>query len=426
MRVLTLMNSAWDMRSGICATFEDFLSEIPDIEGACIECGCGRPESGVIKRHFQISELTLINNLKNKRNPSGFIADGENASVRNEGQKRRFDLARRVRLQAFLWARDMIWKTGRWDTKELSDFITSFSPDVFFAPVFSLNYLCDVTRRVSEIAGCPLALYIGDDVYTNKKLSFSPLFWLDHLLFKRRKIRALVKKASLIYVASEAQKAEYEKIFKKECKVVIRRSDFSGEPVLKEPGTPLELVYAGNVYADRYRTIGAISRALERLSREKGAQTAHMTVYTGTPLSARMRRVMMGECTTLGGAVSRERVTEAERDADILVCAESLRRKGALLVRHSVSTKTTDLLGCGRCILAVGREGVAQLDFFERDGAAVTAHTEEEIYERLKELSEKKEMLAVYAKRAHECGRKRCDSSEKSVFRQDFKEVSAR
>lgn len=426
MRVLTLMNSAWDMSSGICATFEDFLSEIPGVEGACIECGCGVPRSGVIKRHFQISELTLVNNLKNKKIPTGYEADEKNASVRDEGQKRLFDFARRVRLQIFLWARDIIWKMGRWDGGGLSDFVSDFAPDIFFAPVFSLNYLCDVTRRVSEISGCPLALYIGDDVYTNKKLSFSPLFWLDHLLFKRRKIRALVKKASLIYVASDAQKAEYERIFKKECKVVIRRADFSGEPELKKPGKTLELLYAGNVYADRYRTIGALSRALERLAREKGEDAAHLTVYTATPLSERMRRIMSGEKTAICGAVSRERVAAAQREADILVCAESLWPKGALAVRHSVSTKTTDLLASGRCIFAAGRRGVAQLAFFERDGAAVTAYGEEQIYMKIKELSDNKELLALYAKRAYECGRKRCDISEESVFAGDFKEVSAR
>ena len=423
MRVLTLMNSAWDGRSGMCATFESFLSEIPELSCACIECGCGVPESGVVSEHFQISELTLIKNIKNKSLPSGALYNGQNASVRDSVQTRRFDFARKVRLQVFFWARDLIWKIGRWNSPELKKFIDDFSPDVFFAPVFSLNYLCDVTLKTAKECGAPLALYIGDDIYTCKKLRFSPLFWLDHLVFKRPKIRALIKRAEYIYVASEAQKAEYERIFKKECKVVIRRADFSAEPIIKEPGAPLAFLYAGNLYADRYKSIGALSRAIERVNEETGGG-ASLTVYTGTPLTEKMRKVISGKYTAVGGSVSRGEVMRAQEEADVLVCAEAMTLGGALTVRHSVSTKTTDLLLAAKCILAIGRSFVSQIEFFRRDDSAVIATDEEELYNAVKTLVQDREKVKLYAKKAYECGRRRCDISGGGVFARDFKKSS--
>ena len=109
------------------------------------------------------------------------------------------------------------------------------------------------------------------------------------------------------------------------------------------------------------------------------------------------------------------------KERDVLVFVESLDRKYRNAARLSFSTKITDYLKSGKCVLAIGGEDIAPIDYFKRYDSAITATSYKEIKERLIEMSADTEIISRYAKKAYDCGRahhdkKRVDETLRSTI----------
>ena len=115
LRILILSNTPWDNSNSFGNSFSNIFSGIDNIEIANIYCRYGEPDNCIVKKYFQITEKSLIKNLKNSSSPSGkevFIkADSTDL---NEKEQMAFDSARKKRWQIMFWARDFVWKIGRW------------------------------------------------------------------------------------------------------------------------------------------------------------------------------------------------------------------------------------------------------------------------------------------------------------------------
>ena len=82
-------------------------------------------------------------------------------------------------------------------------------------------------------------------------------------------MRKVVEKADLFYVISEVQKIDYEKAFKKECKVLTKSADFSGEaPVKVHYNKPLQMVFTGNIRMNRWKSLANIANVLEKINKD--------------------------------------------------------------------------------------------------------------------------------------------------------------
>lgn len=86
------------------------------------------------------------------------------------------------------------------------------------------------------------------------------------------------------------------------------------------------------------------------------------------------------------GVSGEMRILKVQKDADVVVFAEALEGKEANVAKLSFSTKITDYLSSGKCILAIGKEYIAPIDYFNRYDAAIIAHSEDEIYEAVIKL----------------------------------------
>lgn len=105
------------------------------------------------------------------------------------------------------WARDFVWKIGRWCSPELKAFIDDFKPDVIFQPIYYSNYISDIALFIKKYTGVPMVGYISDDCYTLRQFNLSPLYWIDRL-HKRKKVKQVFMSCEFVYVISEIQKRE--------------------------------------------------------------------------------------------------------------------------------------------------------------------------------------------------------------------------
>ncbi len=408
MRILVLSRSPWRNDNGTGRTLTDIMSAFPNAEIYSLCMREQAPQNDIAKENFFISEMQMIKKLLKKGNV------GQKSKKNNETSSKFEDgiyTQSNARNNTFLWiAREILWNIGGWKNDNLRAYIDEVKPDVIFSPVFPGCYPQKLILHIQKISGAKVVVFHMDDNYTLKKVSFSPLFWMYRLVMRRwvKKISVL---ANINYVISDIQKIDYEKAFKRECKVLTKSADFSGEaPIKDEYNKPLQLVYTGNIGLNRWRSLAQIANVLEKIN--KDVVKAQLRIYTGNTLTEKMNKALnIGESSFVMGSVSSNEVLEIQENADMLVHIEAKDLKNRLIVRQSFSTKIVDYLKSARPILAYGPKEVASISHLIKNDCAIVADNEQELYKELLKVIDDKSALNDLSTKAFNCGKNYHDSS---------------
>ncbi len=420
-RVLVISNTPWRSDNSFGNTYNAFFGGM-DCEIANVYCRSGLPDSSApIERAYRITERSLLANLRDSSNPSGELILERSAAAPTESVA--FNAARKRRWQILFWARDLLWRLGRWESTKLEAFVDDFAPDILFLPVYYSNYICDLDLWAIEHCRVPVFSNISDDIYSLRRAEVSPLFWVDRFM-KRAKIRRVVESCEALYVCSDVQKRDYQECFGISIKVLRKGFAFSDAPELNldGPNRPLRLLYTGNAGVGRWKSLLDIAEAVSRINaREEGRLL--FDIYTPTPLPKRVLG-RFGRClgTTLHGPVPYCEVERLQEGADVLVHVESFKRAGRLTVRQSLSTKIPDYLRRGGCILAYGPAEVASISYLAQSNAAVVVTTRDELGRGIEDILDDPDLVTSLRRRAYAFARENHDINRiQAMLAEDFR-----
>lgn len=404
MRVLIISSAPWASDNCFGNTFSNIFEGIEGIQFANIYLRYGQPENDLDMRFFQITERSLLRNLKNPKNLSGMqIFVGEDKDEQpDKAAIKGTEQARKMRWQIMFWGRELIWKIGRWKSIQLQEFLNEFQPDLIFQPIYARPYINNLVLYVKSYTKVPMLGYISDDCYTLRQFNLSPLYWIDRI-WNRKKIKAIIEKCEILYVISQIQKAELEKIFATPCKILTKSADFSqAPPKWKAPKDKVRMIYAGNIGAGRWKSLALISAAVARLNQE--GDKVRLDIYSATSPTKVMIKELNNAGSELHEAVPYEDLVQYQKEADVLVHVEGLSLKSRLAVHQSFSTKLVDYFSMGKCIFAVGTDDVASIKHLKEHQAAVVAESETMVYARLKWLLSDTRRIMQYGQKAYRCG----------------------
>lgn len=426
MRILVISDTPWSKENSFGNSFSNIFEGIPDLEFADIACRTVTDLDPIVSACFEISEKSLLKNLQDKRSPSGKKIDIEALKRRTKSAEESNvkTFARKKRWIVLFWARDLIWKLGHWKSKELLDFIDDFKPDLIFQPVYYSSYLNDIACFIQAYTNVPMLGYISDDNYTLRQFSLSPLYWIDRL-YKRKKVKKTIEKCKILYVISDIQKQDYEKVFTPPCKVLTKCADFSEPPQLKaEYHSPLQIVFTGNIGSSRWKSLAIIANALKTVNAD--GVKAQLRIYTATPLTEKMKKALeIPDTSFLMGTVPASAIPQIQSEADMLVHVEGLDLKNRLLVRQSFSTKLVDYFKSARPILAVGPYDVASMAHLMENDCALTAQNADDLAEKLNSVLCDRRILAELAEKAYACGKRYHDQTQmRAMLKADLAAVA--
>lgn len=409
MKILVLSSPVWTNDNSFGNSFNNIFEGIPDIEIANIYCKYGNPKTNIVSRFFQITEKSLLRNLKNRKVPSGQEVFAEKTENTDIYEPKSADLARKKRWTIMFWARDLIWKFGRWKSPELKKFIDDFKPDVIFQPVYYANHINRIADFIKKYTGVPMYGYVSDDVYTLKQFSLSPLYWINRF-FCRAKAKKVIKQCEILYTISEIQRSEYEKIFKIPCKVLTKSANFDEPAQVKEKyNKPLQLLFTGNIGTNRWKSLAIIAEALKEINAD--SIKAEMKIYTGTPMTDEMSKALNVEnASKVMGFVSSSEIPRIQSEADMLIHVEASDLKSKLAVRQSFSTKIVDYLKMARPIIAIGPKDVASIEHLIRNDCAIFADNKDDLVKKLNIVLSDEDKLTEIALKGYDCGKKYHDS----------------
>ena len=428
-RVLILSDATWADENNIGNTFSNLFEGWPKDKIAMIYARPDMPNTVVCDIFFQISENRIIKRFLNSSIKTGKkinnleLNNSEAKQIfRNEESsgKKIYSFFLKHRWNIFLIAREVLWKIGNWKTKELDAFIEEFSPDIVLSLACPGIYMNRLQQYVINRSKSKSIVYFVDDIYSLRQLSFSPLFWLNKVMV-RRSIKKTVELSSLVYTIVPKQKYEYDKSLNINSKLLTKGGSFKDIPNKKAESTKtFKLVYTGNIYAGRWESLEKIGRALDDIN--KANTKGILYIYTKNELSTKMKS-SLSEIKSIKfmGGIPASKVSAVQSESDILVHVESLRLKEKLLTRLSFSTKLVDYFSKGKCILAVGWNEAASIEYLRKNGLAVIVDDLNKVNITLKQLLSQPEKIENYGLKAWNFGKENHDIlAIKESVRQDM------
>lgn len=395
-KLLVITNAPLSVNNGFGNTFTNIFNGC-GYEIANIYCKPGFPDTPVASIFFQITEKSIIKSFISS-NPSGRIVAHNGPSNHSESSIRQ--KATRMRWQVMFWARDLVWATGKWKSKELDEFITSFNPDIIFLPIYGDFYLNKIGVYVHKLTNKPMLGYISDDNYTLRQFNLSPLYWIDRL-YKRTFVKEAINNCEILYTITDTQRKEFNEFFGEKCKVLFKGGNFDEfKPKELRDGEKVKLIYTGNLNIGRWGTLAQIGNALNQ-------EEAELDIYSATVLPEKdLAKLTANPAVHFKGSVPASEVKGIQKTADILIHVESFNLAERYKSRLSFSTKIVDYLESSRCILAVGWEETGGVEYLCNEGAAYVITEKAEIATKVKELLISKALIKKIARNGFECGKR--------------------
>lgn len=397
MKILVFTVTAWNSKVG-ANTWETLLEQYgsENVANVCIRDEI--PDSKVCSKYFAISENKIIKSIFNRRIKTGKEILAGNVNIESEEDLALHDQLyakyRKKRSYFYLMARELVWKLGKWRTKEFDNFLDEFKPDVILHSMEGYIHLNRIINYAIKRTKAKAVGYIWDDNFSYKQSS--SLGFKIYRFFQRKSLKRLAKKTQAFFAISSKTKVEADKFFGINSTVVTKPID---EVLLPTDYTkvdfPLKFIYTGNLLIGRDRSLLKINNCLNQIPEAK--DKVKIEVYTQTKLDENMIKMLEGDFCQVNPAVPQEEALQKQKEADVLLFLEDIDGKDAKTARLSFSTKITDYLSCGKCIFAVGCLDTAPMQYFKENDIALVAGKENEIKENFRIVLQETKSLNKYA-----------------------------
>lgn len=407
MNVLVITRGSWSIKNNTGNTLENFFSLLPEFNFYNLALKDGECQSSVCKRFFVISESLMCRHPFSPQigsevsgNHEKDIPDSTNdISLYSKANANYSSVSLKI-------IREIIWKVGKWKNKALEEYLAEIRPDVIYMPAFNCWYPYDVLKFVRKKTNAKVILFHADDnLSIPKNCSFINRIY--RIILQNKIIKAS-DYASANIAISELMARDYAAVLNKPFTVISKSTSISDmlsdtNPDSSGPGFS-NYLYTGNIGDGRFDTLVLLGRALDRIENSK------LSIYTANTLTNAQKDII-SEIPSMQvfEPVSNERVRELQREADFLVFAESFDEYYAQNVRYSFSTKITDYLSSGRCIIALGNENVNSIQYFINNEAALVITKSSNIYDELKGFISDRQKMDNAVKNALHCAKEKHD-----------------
>lgn len=407
-KVLIVSRGVWD-DGGTSSTLSNIFQNYDSDKLSQIYIETKNPNTKLCRKFFQISEFSLIKKLYKWGTRTGRRVDAEYVADTDTARKEAstMEYVRGHRSFAYTVLREFLWHFDGWKSKELRSFIKEENPDVVWLTGSPLILMNRLSQYVVKQSGKPYCIYQMDDVYSYKDTASNPFRYLyRHCL--RKRVKKLMQGAAQVFVISPKMKREFDGLFGIDSIMLTKGIDFTDRPFEETiPSKPVNMVYAGQLIYGRLSTVEKLAEALDVINRNE--KKVVLNIYTGTPVAEDVKARMTEKGSVVFHTpVPYTQVAEIIRQSDVVLFTETFEEKKKNIARLSFSTKLTDYLSEGKCMLAIGPGDIAPMEYLSENDAAITVTDVQDIKEKVVHLLEEG-VIEQYARKAYDCGKRNHD-----------------
>lgn len=405
-KILVTSVSAWSDSIG-SNTMSELFREYDKEKLACLYIRADISDSVSCRRYFHIYEGRVIKSIIRRGMVTG---EGYNLGACDmsttdlDEEKTRYNKFRRKKNWFFIFVRELVWLLGRWKTKELNAFLEDFKPDIVFFSIESYIHFNSINEYIIKKCHPEKVIgYLWDDNFTFKQHPCS-FGYKIHRLWLRQGVKRLVHKCDTVFAICPKMKQEVDAEFGIKSILLTKPINQFSEIKTAPQHYPIKIMYTGKLFYGRDATIAEIVDAIKEIN--KNGQKILLQIYTNTELSPAMQeRICVDGCCEMKGFVPQSEVLKIQKEADVLLYAESL-SDTYLTARLSFSTKMTDYLASGVCIWGVGNKDLAPIAYLKEEDAGLVSFDRATIKEALTQMTQTLEIIHEYATKAQQCGKK--------------------
>lgn len=402
-KVLVIDVNAWRRDAG-SNTLRDIFSCWDSTKLAVVYTSSQLPDSDVCNHYFQISENQIIKSLYHPTLRVGRPVEKTllNNDADATAEKERYAKAHKHHAKWMRLAREVVWKFGHWKSDALKKFVKDFNPDIIFVPIFPYAYMGRIQKYIIRLTRKPTVCYLADDNYSFD----SCRDWMDyiHRFWTRQFVGPLARSCNQMFVIVDMEKEDTDRRFGTDSVILTKSIDFSNRQFEKRSiNKPLRFVYTGGLIIGRDKTLALVADAINKINAEEGDVLAELFIYSQHQPTNEINNHINVGASHYCGSVPHQEIKGIQEQADVVVFAEGLEGKEANIAKLSFSTKITDYLANGKCVLAIGKENIAPMDYFQRNDSAVIAHNAEEIEQQIRRTVTSPELISEYSRKAYDC-----------------------
>ena len=408
-KILVFTVAAWNNMVG----FDTWASLLSEFDSEYIANICIRdeiPDSEACSRYFSISENKVLKSILNRKIKTGReILPNETPSDDLAEHNRRYRKYQAKRRYSLLIAREMVWKLGKWKTPELDDFLDSFRPDIILHSMESYIHLNRIVDYAIRRTGAKAVGYIWDDNFTYKQSK--NLFFKLHRFFQRRSLKRLASETNAFFAITDKTKQEADEFFGINCRLLTKPLYSIPKVDYASVHKPVKMLYTGKLIYGRENSLVALVDAIKSI---KAAEGFVIDIYTPNAIPPKIaKRLDCGFC-RIHESVPQSETLRLQSKSDVLLFLEDMCGRYAQIPRLSFSGKITDYLSAGKCILALGNNDTAPIQYFSDNKSAMVCTNVPEIITALETILTDENSVMRYAKSAAESAVKNHDR-EKTI-----------
>ncbi len=339
------------------------------------------------KNYYRITDSDVLASIFKRRSGTIFreadIDENRGFSRTDTGLVGNIYQKSRQRTPLIYFARNLIWKLGKWNTKKLRDWVDDFAPEAVFFASGDYAFMYEVALYIAQRKKIPLFVCCMDDYYFNNKNEHRFGGKLAHKVFMKQ-VKKTMAYADSLYCICDKMSREYSKLFGCPSYTLHTASSFDG-PLSAEKTNKIS--YIGNLGFQRNQQLVALGQALKKAD------------YTGKPdmidvYSAEKRPEVLQHLTEKNGIrfhgeIDSDRVREVMAESLLLIHTESFDEEIRRSVAYSVSTKIADSLASGTCLVAYGPAEIASIQYLRENHVAFCITDANELETGLAEILSK-------------------------------------
>ena len=335
------------------------------------------PNVNKCQSYYRITDKDVLNSFFHIKRPQGSVIAAGNTVSMFENKSDELLYRKRSNKRPFIKIlRDLMWKTGRWNTGDFNEWLTQQKPDCIFAAPGGAKFLYDIAMTVSGRCGIPVVSYLCDEYYfVNKSHSLSERLCTGLL---KKKIDEYMKTVSAVISISPELTSQYSGYFHKPVTTVMTGVSFPIEKSFKGRKNGC-ISFFGNVRCNRYVSLVEFGKELERINKTLGLNYV-LKIYTAEKNSHIISQFQSVSSIELCGFVTGSTYSQAMQNSEYLLHVEAFDADSIDFVKNSVSTKLADYLGSGIPLIAYGPSEVASIKHLVRNDCAFIIKAKPEIF----------------------------------------------
>lgn len=355
------------------------------------------PTTHLCEQYFRVTDVDMLRGLLHLKKAGTMLTEND---IDESRVTSRIDTGRVTELyqkgrQRKPWmylARNTLWKFGLWKSKQLHQWVQVCKPDVIFYASGDYTFSYEIALYLSKTYHIPLVISVVDDFYFQRPADKGLIAWWNTYKFHRIMEKAMFHAKSALYVHPVMERM-YRSKFPIPSAVLYKNAlicDLT-EPQRKCP----QIAYFGGLGLRRDEALVTIGQTIRKLIPDGSIL---LDVFSAETLPAVLEHMTEENGIRFRGMVSAKEVECLQAESNILVFAESSTPELLERLRCSLSTKVSECLGSGRCLLAYGPAEAGSISYLLENKVGCVATTPEELEERLKEILFSVEAREAYAK----------------------------